>query len=365
MILSHMCNNILSLLPFYFSLQSTLIAADPLLCSSVEAAIGCMFYEANDVAVSIGTHLKPTNEMSAESFNPKLKAGALASANMSTSGIFHFQMESFRFRVELNEAGVMLRKSTDNVHESKSLDKGSGYETGGLFIKTSEGVKFRCRLPICTTIEISLKESDRQLWDPSPGAKYLEDDSEARMQRCNLGNRNVLQNKNKTCPWLWLGLESTDPFVENFNKILSNLSVGMDHTLYICLACNNRTERDSICLVGNNLCATTDPNMVKENRISKLPWHVPNDGVSLNKSESPTTSLVGGLSTTYADSDLMKKINNLEIENAKLKKQLASNPLRDMGDHDDVSDAGDSSRCSNYDTVAPEVLIMIFFLENC
>ena len=40
-----------------------MITADPLLCSSVEAAIGCMFYEVNCVGVSIGNTLRATNEI--------------------------------------------------------------------------------------------------------------------------------------------------------------------------------------------------------------------------------------------------------------------------------------------------------------
>jgi hypothetical protein len=278
--------------------ESTIIRADPLLCSTVEAAVTNCFYETNEVSIAFGNVLRPTHDFPPEAFDARQRQSALSNRAC------YFGCENpTRFRVEITEAGIMLCPAV--VHEDGAPPGPVTYSTSGLLIKASSKGAFKvtCRYPVCCVISIPLTEETRSAWDPSGTAAA-----------------GGMHKPSKQLPWLWLGLDGS-PLQTGFSKVLTALPHGVKNELHISVACADRPQRDAIALISRALCTSSamgDAKTVNEKRLAGLPWTavvVPTGDCPTSASSPPVPGAVGEDS-----SHLVAKIKQLELENSQLRK---------------------------------------------
>jgi len=306
--------------------ESTVIRADPLLCSSVEAAVANTFYETNDLCLSIGNTLKSSTDLSSEAFDARLRHSALS----SRACFFGCDMPA-KFRAEVTEAGLMLCPAIVG-EDGAPLPGPPTYSTAGLLIKASNSIKVTCNYPVCCVISIPLAEEDRSVWDAgvngngsatAPGGAHK-------------------KGTNKQAPWLWLGLDGS-PLQVGFNRVLAALPHNPKHELLISIACADRNQRDTIALISRNLCTSCtsgDSSSASEQRLARLPWNSvvlssaspsppPSQGGNADGTDAVSTRAIGAeVAPGYDSNQLMAKIKQLEVENAQLRKTRHQLALR-------------------------------------
>lgn len=304
-------------------LESSVLEADPLLCTIVESAIEKGAFEAKDCVASVGTTEKGFDGQT------NIDASLRPTLLLTTDKDNHpFIQLSGRSTIEIDQDSFFIslpiptsQDDEGHFHYSNSINNNKHTNNKsvrrGLQMSISDGISVICGQPASLILTVPLAretilnptESDSTTSVLTPYVpKFVTPWTYVRLLNNN-SNSSILSKDGQSTSEEELEVTSFSSILMSLEQFMSSLPA-ITTELKFCISCENRMQRDALCClfrVYTNKNLTNDT----QTRISALPWH------STCVKAEDTKRTISDLHIAQ----LTKKISELEQENGELMKE--------------------------------------------